>query len=101
MLFLIPQIVVIVLVRGWALMLLWGWFVRPTFEQLPRITLVQAAGLMLICELLTDRLARTMKEGPGEEISKSRAIQFLVFLLMEVLGPLLMVATGWVLRFLG
>jgi hypothetical protein len=41
------------LLNGWALTLLWSWFVVPTFPDLPVLSLGQAIGLGMIISFLT------------------------------------------------
>lgn len=44
--------IVSVLLRGWALAILWGWFVVPIFE-LPSLTIAEAIGISMIMSFLT------------------------------------------------
>jgi hypothetical protein len=44
-------------VNGWALSLLWAWFVVPIFE-LPDLSLMQAIGIAMIINFSTSNLAK-------------------------------------------
>lgn len=51
-LFALPEILVVALLRGWTLMLLWRWFVRPAL-QVPVLSFAAAAGISLVVHYLT------------------------------------------------
>lgn len=74
------------LMNGWALSVLWGWFMVPVFE-LPIISLVQAIGISMTIGLLvshtTDTDSKEWTDIVGTYIG--RAIAY----------PILVVAIGW------
>lgn len=54
----------LVIWRGYALTVLWGWFVVPTFN-LPPISIAAALGISLIVSMLTNRPDLQTKENDG------------------------------------
>lgn len=71
------------LVSGWAMSMIWGWFVTPVFA-LPALTILQAYGLMLVARLFQYLPATEKKEGKtfgqiiGAGMAKNTAVAFLV-----------------------
>ncbi|MFA5651987.1 MAG: hypothetical protein WC933_01360 [Candidatus Paceibacterota bacterium] len=87
--FLISVAILIVssLISGFALKLLWGWFLVPNLG-LPVISLVQSTGIVLIVELLTHNYIPMGKE------ERLRGI------IHKIADPIIIVAIAWVLQFL-
>jgi hypothetical protein len=53
----ITMVITSTIVNGWALSLLWAWFVVPIFE-LPALSLMQAIGIAMIINFSTANLAK-------------------------------------------
>ena len=70
------------LLNGVTLMLLWGWFMVPTFG-LPVISLVQAIGIGMVIGFLTFQHIPRNKEEEKEMIA------------LALLIPVLTIAFGW------
>ena len=75
LLFLVAEI----LFGGFTTMILWGWFISPTFD-INRLNLVQAIGLNIFISLFTAR-----SNLGGDQFSR-RAIFFLTLLVAIGLG---------------
>ncbi|MGD1852764.1 MAG: hypothetical protein ACFB2W_00795 [Leptolyngbyaceae cyanobacterium] len=65
----IPGIAVVMAVstilNGWALHLLWSWFVVPVFEALPALTIGQSIGISMVVGFLTYQYHPEPKETKG------------------------------------
>lgn len=79
------------LLSGWALTVLWGWFIVPTFHT-PPLNLVPAIGLNLVISFLTYHFVDT--ETPDRSFGESLFRSFLValFTVASYLG------VGWVVH---
>jgi hypothetical protein len=53
----ILMVITSTIVNGWALSLLWAWFVVPIFE-LPTLSLMQAIGIAMLINFSTSNLAK-------------------------------------------
>jgi hypothetical protein len=73
---------------GWAVSLMWAWFVVPVFA-LPELSIWQAAGLSMLVKLTTFEI--TGKEATTDSEYWARFVASLVF-------PMLMVASSWVIK---
>lgn len=73
---------------GWAVTILWGWFVAPTFG-LPALTITQAAGICLLLGVMRARMA-----APKDETTWGLKLFAMVF------GPPIAVGVGWVIKWL-
>jgi len=84
----IALIVVSATMNGWALSILWGWFLVPAFG-LPEISIPVAIGVALIVGYLTHQQQDTSSEdGLGEVMVRSAFMAF---------GkPLLTLLFGWI-----
>jgi hypothetical protein len=70
--------------RGWALAILWAWFVVPIFR-LPILTGPQAVGLSIFLGLV-------MQGNPSTEVPLGKQLAALI------LGPLIALAIGWIIK---
>lgn len=80
-----------VLIRAWALVTLWGWFVVPVFAGAPVITMPVAIGISLIVGMFTQHLQDKVadpKKSKSEAITDSIA--------RAVLSPVITVVFGWI-----
>lgn len=76
---------------GWALSIMWEWFVVPVFS-LPSLGIAQAIGLSCVITLLVPRQSETnsgVKKSAFDIIIETSATTFL--------GPLMALGFGWVI----
>lgn len=73
---------------GWALSVLWGWFVVPVFGA-PQITVWYAYGLTLVAAMITGQTARVNGENKKAEWST---------VIATMLSPLVIVFIGWIIH---
>ena len=78
--------VVCCVLEGWALTVLWGWFIVPTFG-LPSLRIPYAIGLSLVVGMLTHRV-RKPEDTPETAF----------FLIVSLINPFVFVAIGAVVR---
>ncbi len=57
----VVMVAVTAILRGWALAMLWGWFVAPTFE-IHALTIVEAIGIGLVFNLMQTSTADAKKK---------------------------------------
>ena len=74
--------------RGWALSVLWGWFVVPLFH-LPAVGIIQAVALSLVMSLY----AQTSHDDPERE-----GTEWVWYLSGTLVAPFVAVGIGWVLK---
>jgi hypothetical protein len=86
--FIIATLIPVLLWFGWAISILWGWFVAPVFG-LPAITISQAAGLSLVLSAMRAKLS-----APKDETS------FALKALTVLIGPPMAVGIGWVVKWI-
>jgi hypothetical protein len=86
--FMVVVLIPILLWFGWAVSILWGWFVAPVFG-LPAITISQAAGLSLVLSAMRAKLS-----APKDETGLALKV------LTVVIGPPMAVGVGWVVKWL-
>jgi hypothetical protein len=86
----IAVLLVSAIVNGYALSVLWGWFIVPTFE-LPQLSVAAAIGLALTVSYVTNH-ARI-----GEKTPKTPYAELLVELaLLTFLKPMLVLSLGYI-----
>jgi len=78
------------LLNGWALTLLWSWFVVPTFPDLPVLSLGQAIGLGMIISFLTYQYIDA--EPSKEDNSAFKAVA------ATILRPIIYVLFGYIIH---
>jgi hypothetical protein len=76
----------IAILNGWALSILWGWFVVPVFD-VPQLGVVSAIGVAMVVTYLT---ASSSTETKKEDASK--------VLLATVLRPLIALLFGLIVK---
>lgn len=79
---------------GFVLSIMWGWFITPTFEGAPELSIPAAIGISMIAGYLTYR--KTPKDPEDRHKSDERK-------LFEALGgmlllPAMYLALGWVVH---
>jgi len=79
--------------RGWAMSVLWRWFVVPAFE-LPSISITQAIGLILVLNYIVSWPAAKKSEDERKALG-ILSLCLLRFFYAAVL-PLLSVGLGWI-----
>ena len=80
----VASVIVAVLLRVWAVMMLWKWYVMPVFRLAP-LQPVHAYGLLLLVALVLTR-ARKHEDDPG----------FVNSLGTNIVGSLVALACGWI-----
>lgn len=86
---LIGLLPVYVVLRGWALSIMWGWFVSPYFD-ISGISVPQAIGLVFMYYLVSpDQRRKGSSEEAGGESSTTTYIA-------SVLAPLVSLLLGWI-----
>jgi hypothetical protein len=80
------------LLRAWALRILWGWFVVGYFS-LPALTYVEAMGLAIVVGMFKSTHVNKTQEGETAHWGAALIDMFS--------GPLLAVGTGWLVRYFG
>lgn len=83
-------VTVSIIVNGWAISTLWGWFVAPVFA-LPYLSIAQAIGLACMVGLFTNSEFQTDK---SKDLIDS--LSFLVG--RALLAPVFIVGIGWIVR---
>ncbi len=79
------------LYSGFALSVLWGWFIVPTFN-LPALNIASAIGISLIVSYLTHQVDTNKKdERPHHE-------QFIANVIFALLKPTIALAFGWIIK---
>lgn len=77
--------------NGWALSVLWGWFVVSIFD-LPALTLVQALGIGLIVSFFTNDLQK--EDNAGKDLNYAEKLVYTC--IMVILKPLIYISLGWI-----
>jgi hypothetical protein len=85
--FIFALIIPVSLYFAWAAVILWGWFIVPTFG-LPQITILQAWGIGLTLSMMRPRM--TAQKTETDWASGFVAV---------ILGPPLALALGYAIRF--
>ncbi len=78
-----------VIINGWALSALWGWFVVPIFN-LPSLTIIQAIGIGLILSYITNK-------SPSQEDNRKTSEKIIDGIARSIMAPIFSVGTGWVI----
>lgn len=79
------------LLNGWALTILWGWFIRPTFH-LPTLNLAPAIGLSIVIGFLTRRY------DSSEQKKQTTSQKWVEPLAYAMASPLLSLGIGWIVH---
>ena len=82
-----------VILNGWALSVMWGWFIIPVFNA-PPLDIAPAIGLAMVVSFLTAR-RKTESRTKGE---KGKWENLLTELAIAVLYPLMALAFGYVVQ---
>ncbi len=88
----VALVVLSTLFRGYALSVLWGWFMVPTLG-LPHLSVVQAIGIAMVVSFLTHKDTSDLQkkeEGTGAAIARG--------VVLVVLYPLIALGFGWVVH---
>lgn len=81
-------IIVSVLLNGYVLSVLWGWFIVPVFG-LPALSIPVAIGLALVVSFLTKDV--TIDDSSDKQNAGKK-------LVVIMLRPLLVLFTGWIVK---
>ncbi len=77
------------IIGGWALSVLWNWFVSPVFD-LPNLTIIQAIGISLITGYITSNPSQSSNDKDATEKMISNVVHAFA-------APILYVGIGWVI----
>lgn len=83
-----------VVLRGWVLTVLWGWFVASTFNVRP-LTITAAIGLSMIVAFLTAQYKPTKNTTSSKKNSWTMLAEQLVF---AIIYPLLSLGIGYIVQ---
>ena len=90
--FIVVAATVATLMNGWALSVLWGWFIVPLFA-LPALPILYAIGISFIASLLYRNVLNTEKKK-GEDTST-----LIGKMIGQIIGiPLFAVFLGWIVH---
>ena len=79
-----------VLLNGWALHILWGWFIAPVFG-VPVLSIAQSIGVAMVIGFSTYQYIESTSDKNGRD-------RFAGAVGATVLRPLVSVALGWVVH---
>ena len=79
------------IVNGWALRILWGWFVVPTFD-VPHLSIPVAIGIAVIAGFLTHGVHHQTSQDNQEDKLK-RMVENACY---QFLNPLFCLGVGWI-----
>lgn len=75
------------ILRGWVLVMLWGWFVIPVFEDAPRLTIPAAIGLSYIVFFVTAQYIENPSDRDLSLVAKTiRGVGYSVMLSIAALA---------------
>ena len=74
--------------RGWALSILWGWFMVPVFH-LPTLRIPTALGIATVIGMLTEHVNWQKDDPEYDSMTKVFA---------GILGPMLCLLFGWIVK---
>ena len=86
-------IVISVILNGWALSVLWGWFIVPVFAT-PTLMTLQAIGISSIANFLLARVADTKTEQDKDKTVGDKMVEGFAIVVGQ---PLFAVFFGWVI----
>lgn len=81
-----------VLLNGWALSLMWGWFIAPVFDVVP-LTFGHAIGVSMVTSYMTYQYIKKAKEEKADFVE-----EFVEAFLIAVFRPLLYVGYGLIIH---
>lgn len=74
--------------NGWALSVLWGWFIVPVLK-VPQLTILQAIGVAMVVSFLTKNYSTSDK-------SKGTADLIGDLIAATLINPVLTIGLGWI-----
>lgn len=87
----VPTVIVLsALVNGWALSVMWGWFVVPLFH-LPAMSIVYAIGFSLVVGMFKPNTS-------SHDTRKKDTRELVTAVIAEILSPVLVVGIGWIVK---
>lgn len=88
----------LILLEGWALCLMWEWFIQPTIPVGP-LTFGNAIGISLIVSLLTSHLQKTKTESSQKkETSMDKVVGLLTVLVGQGAGTLIILGMAYIVH---
>ncbi len=76
------------IISGWALSVLWGWFIVPVFD-LPGLSIIQAIGIALIIGYIKGKSPQRSDDRKASD----KLIESIGYMFMM---PLLSIGIGWI-----
>lgn len=91
--FIFAMVTAAIVMRGWVLTVLWGWFIVPTFS-LPELSIPAALGFTLIVSMFTQHLTNKKSESTG----KTKSTLAGEIMGTAIGGPLVVLLLGWIIK---
>ena len=86
-----------ILLHGWVLMKLWGWFISPA-TGLNEITIMIGMGIFITFKLLMGMDAYAM-DSNIKDVDKDNVMDIFKMILNGIGYPLIALAFGWIIQF--
>jgi len=83
----------LIVIQGWVISTLWGWFIVPTFG-LPELTIPIAMGIAMILSITNPRSAKIIK-SIKEKKEKAEMIEEIT---VPLIRPFLVVFVGYIIK---
>lgn len=85
-----------VLLTGFTISTLWGWFVTPVFASAPTIGVLQAAGISMVVRMFTYTVpAEADSLEDDTELKKNKYVKQTIY---AIIYPVVALIIGWVLH---
>jgi len=85
--------VIAVILNGWVLSILWGWFIVPTFNA-PTLGIAPAIGVAMVIGFLTNKGSRQTYAMDKREFWEKIFVELFVSLLL----PFTTLGIGWIVK---
>jgi hypothetical protein len=86
-----------VVLNGYVLCVLWGWFIVPTFG-LPRLSIPAALGVALVASVLTYQGHHSDTDEDAAEGRRPAAQKYLSPIFESILRPLVLLLYGYIIH---
>lgn len=81
-------------INGWALSILWGWFILPLIEGAPTLGIAQAIGVAMVVGFLTHQVQH--KQCHDDRSLSEKTTDLLAHVFGWLFGPLVTLGIGWI-----
>ncbi len=110
MIFFVLSLLVASVLNGWVLTMLWGWFVVPTFPNIPSLALIPAIGIAMTMRFLigqykpatteeSEKNDRKLTDEEHWENIKKAWGKWTEATFQILMAPLMILLFGWILHF--